>query len=67
MEIEGIIESFLYKKAKTNNRENFLAFATRFGPEMMEDPSIFSSLMYTFDDVEYIASLTGGLKPSSIK
>lgn len=63
IEIEQIIESFLYKKAKTHNRENFIRFAELYGPEKVETLEIFQSFSYTFDDIYHISNLTNGLVP----
>ena len=64
VEVEQIIESFLYKKAKTHNRENFFRFMEIFGSEKVQSTETFQKITYTYDDPEYIANLTNGLRPN---
>jgi hypothetical protein len=57
----------LYKKAKTHNRENFLWLKKLLGQEKVSSIEIFSKQAFTYDDPEYIANLTNGMRPIKIQ
>ena len=68
MDNEQTIEGFLFKKAKQTNVDNFNMFKSVLSEQ---DPRLatlemFQRNSFTYDDPEYIANLTNGMRPTQI-
>jgi hypothetical protein len=61
---EQTIEGFLFKKAKSHNIENFQLLSQVVDSDMkMSSLEMFSRHSFTFEDPEFIGTLTDGMKP----
>lgn len=61
---EQTIEGFLFKLAKSHNIENYQLLQQVVDSDMkMSSLEMFSKHSFTFDDPEFIVSLTDGMKP----
>jgi len=70
MDVEQTIEGFLFKKAKQNNLDNFDAMrAADEDSDISKVTSVemFQRSSFTFDDPDYIATLSNGMKPNQIQ
>lgn len=61
-----MIEGFLYKKAKTHNRENYLWLKKLLGQEKISSVEAFSKHSFTYEDPEFVSNLSFGFVPMFI-
>jgi hypothetical protein len=69
MDQEQTIEGFLFKKAKHNNVDNFdmMRFALPEKDIKLASLEMYQRNSFTFDEPDYIASLTNGMRPNQIQ
>lgn len=65
---EQTIEGFLFKLAKSHNIDNYQLLQQVVDSDMkMSSLEMFSKHSFTFDDPEFIGTLTDGMKPIQIQ
>lgn len=66
MDQEQTIEGFLFKKAKHNNVDNFdmMRFVLSDTEPKLASLEMFQRNSFTYEDSDYIAGLTNGMKPN---
>ena len=69
MDQEQTIEGFLFKKAKHNTVDNFdmMRFALPEKDIKLASLEMYQRNSFTFDEPDYIASLTNGMRPNQIQ